>query len=648
MKMRKLAALVAMNLVIALQVVNSQNTLYNYFPEKIKVLVAFKPLEIGSKIPVEVFNESILAKSAENEKDEELLGILKNIKTIGINLDQAFLLVSEGFGSDSKVTHLLAKLEDPSAFKKFLLDKAKLEPAMIRTYGTDNVFFPDEETVVAFNNKVVIIASEKGNYDVTDISSDTLIVEDYQKWYENNKENKQRGLRNLAFELLTPRPGNAFVLDPKFQALMNEPGEIKIWNEDKEELPLGGIIPAPHFLHQLSRLSTGLKTIAIEFAPGKIIARTRNYPAEEMAALIAKNPPAPAGEEFFDLIPEGKILAFLNGSLSNKMIRELLAKPAFEELSDSLKQYTSFDIQQLPSIFGDKMMGAVVYNKGVEPEIDLVVGIPIRDLDGFKKLQSELGRVIDSMKKTDTTDFAKRFRPVVKNNEKMMVLSLSDKTARDFLTKKGVRSLPAHLREYAKYPMMLHLNLPELIRTVMMKETMKFAPEELSFLDKMQDIRVYGGEFREGATLVTAEFNISDPSQNSLVQIFGMINDVMTMLMKNKSESGYDDTTTTVAADTAFNEDKYSLLRAFLPELNDAKAQKFLEDYTEVVIAYKESLSDSAEDVEAKTMYLQWQERARVMGKDLTDKEDAKKFNEYILILKKIIDEEDPANKEDN
>jgi hypothetical protein len=320
------------------------------------------------------------------------------------------------------------------------------------------------------------------------------------------------------------------------------------------------------------------------------------------------------------------------------MIRELLAKPAFQELSDSLKQYTSFDIQQLPSIFGDKMLGAVVFNKEADPDIDLVLSLPIRDLQGYRKLQSELGRIIDSIKKTDSSDFAKKFRAVVKDNGKMMVLSLSEKTAGNFLSNKGVQPLPAHLREYAKYPMMLNLDLPELIRTVMMKEVQKTAPEELTFLNNLKDIRVYGGEYREGATLMTAEINFSDPNQNSLAQIFGIMNEAVAMMTRNKDageeyEPGMEDT---VAV-----ENELSYLRYMIPELKDPKAQDFLEKYTDVVIDYIKTLPDSAINTEAKKNYLLWEERARIFGKDIKDKDDSEKFNEFILVLKNYVENED-------
>ena len=635
-------------LLLVITIGHAQHRLVDYLPEKTHTLIALNPARLGKKIPAEIFRQSYMYRMLLKDPESPPAKLLMDLTATGINMEEAYIIVSGGNSPGSGTSHLLVKLDSPDKFRTWL-EGTWISAEKIQTYGTDNIVFMEGKGVLAWNRQVLIVANDTGDeeqdmeneYSVNDTSTEAI-----ERWIEKQAYLEQKKLRDIAFELLTPRPGSRLSADLRFRALMAEAGDIKMWNESSSDPMLRQVFPFHNVLSKFTSMVGGTKTGVVNFEKGKVVMKSKNYQTTEMAAILDKNPIVAAGNELGKLLPAGRVLATMHASYNSSVVADLMSKlPA--EIADSAQKYLSLDITKLHTVFGNHAMLAVVQNDDGKPAFDVVMALPIADPAAFNLLKQKVLKLYDSVSKSeDSADIVGKVRPFIRHNDKMMVFSLSDNRAQNFLEGKDLQPAPQWYNEYtSKYPFFMHANLGEFVNRLFVGKDEKNEIEDLVVLE---DMIAYGGEYSNGATTSTTELRFKDKEKNSLGQFFEMMNG---FIEKMDEEKNYDievphettemheDTTTTTVADPWEHLD--GALLSMIPEFRDTTIKPFLEEYTLITLAYRKSLSDSAHNSDAAEKYFAWEERARVMGKKLDAKsEEAKNYYEYVAMLREFIPED--------
>lgn len=667
--MKPLTAIIGSLLICFVQLVHAQdNPLLDYLPEKTKMVVTFNPVRLAQKVPGETFRQSFIYREMMKDPSSPANQFFTDISKTGVSVSQDLLLViSEGASPEIKRTHLLGLLQDREKFESMI--RVVAPDAEIKTYGTDRII-TGGGTLLAWNNRVFVIANAKYPDDnsypftdtvttyVDDTTTTTISVPEfdstaYSKWLEETIEKAEKNSRELGFELLTPRNGNPLSLNAKFRSHLSEPGDVHIWNADNAG-PMGNnIFPMQNLFSQLASLVSGTRTAVLSFENGKIIMRNINYPNDEMAAIMTKHPPVAAGEELLKSIPKGNLLALVNSTYSPAFANELFKTGPFRELTDSLKKMVSFDITKIPAAFGNQMMLAVVQNDESSSKlgIEVILAIPIADFVQFKKMGEELINLYDSLRKTDSTSkFFQEFKPVIRHTENLMVFSLSEKAATGFMDGSLTQQAPAWTKEYTKYPMFMHIDLHQIMQMAFTKGGSKeLDTDEQWMLDQFNQVIVYGGSFENGASRTTTEFRFKDQNENSLQQVFQMINRFGEALTKKREvymDEEYMDSTV-VMVDTAIVENMEYRPELNIPDFSDPALQKFAQDYAKLVIEYKENMDDKVKTASLSKKIQGMAEQAENMGKNIKNQEDRLKWRTWTSemlsgMIEEVKDEEVP------
>jgi hypothetical protein len=133
------------------------------------------------------------------------------------------------------------------------------------------------------------------------------------------------------------------------------------------------------------------------------------------------------------------------------------------------------------------------------------------------------------------------FKPVIKYNDSLCVISFSEKVATDFINNNSTGAVPAWLQSAGHHPMLFNLNLAELINTIYVsagsptgKGDVK-AKQVLGMLDQMI---ITGGDYSNGSVNSKMEFRFTNPNENALKQLFDLINTMAEQKQKVREEEG--------------------------------------------------------------------------------------------------------------
>ncbi len=527
--MKKISAFIGSILICYSQFSSAQdNPLLGYLPESTKMVAGFNPVKLASKVPGETFRQSFIYREMMKDPSAPGLQYFNDLTKTGIDFSNDLLvIVSEGKTPGKQSTYLLGLLQDAGKFESMI--RSALPKSEIRTYGTDRVSVQNDKNVIAWNNRVFIFGGIQGSMydpDGEDFPIDDTSTAAYEKWMEKLLEKRRTELRDLSFEWLTPRSGNSLATDARFKSLFAEPGDVHIWNQNQNLGKQG--FSMQQVFGKLATFFAGKSASVVKFENGKISWKNLIYPNPEMAEMLTRHPPAPAGDDLLKNLPKGNLLGLFSTTYNNNLAQEIFKQAPFNEFLDSLKNHSSFDITKLPTVFGNRAMLAVMQKEDTTavPGIDLILAVPISDPVEFKKMGKELLHLYDSLNKTDSNSkILKNFKPVVRHNDNLMVFSLSEKTALDYLNQAIIQPAPEWTKEYVKYPMFIHVNLRQVMKMALSKNGSKEMGENEQFvIDYFDQILIYGGGFENGATQSTAEFRFKNQNENAIKQLFELIN----------------------------------------------------------------------------------------------------------------------------
>lgn len=552
MKHRKNLFLAVAALLLQSVAFSQTNPLLKYLPDDVTMVMHFDVNRMGSKIPGEVFRQSPLYRQMMKNPDLEFGKFITNPETTGIDFSAGIMLAIKYQGKDryereQPIIHLFIKLKNAETFTNNVkeLMKGANDHDIIKVYGTDRIIATEGKMTAGWNNDVFVMTSgysqeitdeiyKYHNFVDTVVAGDTAVRPSFD--FEGLMERYKKSQRELCFQLLTPKNSSSLNSNTHFTTAMNSEADIKMWNSGNSNPFTENIFPMTGLLNKLQSLSGTNKTALISFETGKIVVKGQNFPEGAVADIYKKYPAASQNMDLVRRLPQGTLMGLMNMSFNQSMANELILKTGLLEILDSIKNELPFDLGLVTGVFKSNMLLAVIKSDittTTDPTtskmegFQIILAMPIADKAKFEKLKTSVLPAWDSLKASKATMFRDAM-PFAKHNDNLLVLSLSPAVAEAFLNNTGASSVPEWLQAYSKYPMVLNINMREMLAMSLGKnrpEKNDIMANERVILNKFGNIIIYGGEYENESINSTMEFRFSNESENSLRQLFEMINE---------------------------------------------------------------------------------------------------------------------------
>jgi Domain of unknown function (DUF4836) len=549
--MKKRFVLLLTVLIIQLTVFSQTNPLIKYLPDNASTVINFNAKALAAKIPAASFRQSFIYQEMMKDPKMPLNILLTAAEKSGIDFSAGIFVVitndtiekkSEGSVGSSQEPgfNIFIKLSNAALFTANMKEMLTEKDGTITMYGTDRIIQNGKDMTIGWNNDVLVITSatdKKIKQELNELYNDTTGQRNYKTTYDQISYKLKNAQRNICFSLLTPKSQNLLINNSQFITVMNTAADITSWNNGLSS-PLGNNKIIGMLGSGLSRLQgfTGKSnTSVVNFENGKIVMQSNRYPNDEVAAIYKKYPATPVNTDLSRRLPKGKILGLINTSYHPQMITDLLQKSGVTEMLEELKKPIPFDINAISSAFGGNMLMAVIKSDEIESAdsltrsmdgIKLIVAMPIANKVKFDELKVSLKQVWDSMQQAeDGSKMMKGMKPVVKYTDSLFVLSLSPDVATAFINNAGTGTAPEWLQSKSQYPMVMQINMKEIIEMVIgKKRSAKNAEEEQMIINMFDQMVLYGGNYENESLTANMEFQFSNKNDNALKQLFDMIN----------------------------------------------------------------------------------------------------------------------------
>ena len=541
--------------ILSFQIVafSQTNPLLKYIPDDISMLVHFDIKNLGGKIPPEDFRQSFMYREMMKKEGSPFISFLSMPEKSGIDLSSGIIMTIKYQGNDrydrpQPIVHMFMKLQNAETFsgniKELMKDDGEKE--LIKVYGTDRILSADGKMTAGWNNDIFVMTSGYSQEMTDEISkyynySDTTMVGDTATKppfdIDRLMEKFKNTQRNLCFQLLTPKTNGLLSVNSRFNDLMESKADIKTWSKGGSNPISESILPLKGILSKLQVFTGSNKTALINFEDGKIVVKSRNFIEGPMSEIYKKYPNPIQNTDLVRRLPQGKLLALMKMSFSHEMGAEMMQKSGLMEMLDSFKKEIPFDISLTKDVFKSDILLAVLKNDsttvldsltGVLSTLNgyqLIMAMPIADKVKFEKLKSAIMPLWDSISKKE--DFRiKNPSPVAKYNDDMLVLSLSEEAATAYLNNSGTGEIPESLTAYSQYPMVADINMREILSYIIGigRPNRENNGSSEMLLNTFGNIIVYGGEYENESINSTMEFTIGNKNENSLKQLFSMMN----------------------------------------------------------------------------------------------------------------------------
>lgn len=534
------------------------NPLYKYIQPGSRMLMSFNLLRIAAKVPGETFRSSGIYQDMLKNDKGTLRALLADPTSSGIDFSTDFILSTGPAEDENSATVLIGHLADQRKFAALMEKMNESSDSKVEVFGTNRLILPKRtEPAIAWNDEVFVITGiGGGRKELSALFTDTTDTRDMEVRMNEVIERIHQQTKELCFAALTPKNNATFFNSTVLTALMNETGDIKIWNNGETQTNTDALKKLPplvtRFLTNLQTASGSEKTSVINFEKGMIAGTTHTYLSPEMGAIYQKYPQEILPTGLVRRLPEGKILMLMMTAVNKEMARELSLKNGMTEMLDSLKQYLKVDLSLIQKGFRNNGLFAVMEfpskeettegRKNILENLGIFIVLPVADKAAVAQLKELADRKLDSLAGTEKGEkVMSMFRPVIHYNDSLCVITLSQAQADAYLNNPGTAALPAWLPADQKGSMWMNLNFREIMMMIINmagnpgKGNSKQAMDMFSVFDQMI---VNGSDYANGRLSSRMEFRFSNPDKNVMEQLFNMINQLYNEKAQAKKEAG--------------------------------------------------------------------------------------------------------------
>lgn len=550
-------------------VFSQSSPLLKYIPAGASTVISFNPVKLANKVPGETFRQSALYREMMKKDDGEIKAFMSDPSISGIDFSNDLLLtiINDTSSRQPAGVSLLGSLKNEALFSLLIKKMSKGGNDSFQVYGNNRMLLPENYgPAIAWNDEIFVICSGNKNgmrNEISGLLSDTSDTRDFEEKFKEYSDKLKRQQRELCFEMLTPKSGSYAFTNSYFSQVMAEMGDVKIWgNGSGFGSPLKNL-PAPlsGLLAKLQSMAETNKTTVINFENGKISGTTRNFIKDDLAAIHKKYPATPINTHLVKRLPaEGKLLGLMVTSMNPEMAKEMMQKMGLNEILDSLKQIVPFDFSLLSSTFRNEAILALM-NVPVKPAavtdeeedarpkrfagLQVIVAMPIANKTKFEELRKAMSTIIDSLKGTETGErMMKGFNPSVKYNDSLLVFSMSEEVSTAFLNNPGTTAAPAWLQELTQYPMVMNLNMKEVLNMVLNgkngDEPGVLGLNERMMMGIFDQMIMTGGNYENGSLNSKMEVRFGNPNENAMKQLFDLVN--MLIEQSEQKRKSYEET----------------------------------------------------------------------------------------------------------
>lgn len=545
-------------LLISCQLTYAQNNpLYKYIQPGSRMVMRFNLVKIASKVPGETFRASSLYQDMMKNDNGEIKNFLSDPSGTGIDFSTDFILtVITGEDGESTSPLLIARLGDAGKFTALMEKMNKGEDSRIQVFGTNRLMLPKSfGPAFAWNDEIMILTgNSNGKKELNAVFADTSDTRDMEVRMKEVAERLNKELKEKCFAALTPNTNNAFVNSPAFSKLMNENGDIRIWNSGAKPATTKEIKQLPpfvtRFLSTMQAAQGTESTSIVNFENGKISGAIRNYISPEMGAIYQKYPQEPLPTQLVSRLPQGKILMLIMSAVNKDMSREVSRQNGMAGIIDSLKQYLKIDLGLFQRGFQNRAMMAIMEMPAKEDDngekkknlenLGLFIVLPVADKAAVAELKALADRKMDSLAATEKGEkIMSVFRPAIMYNDSLCVIANSAAMAEAYLNHSGNGSLPAWLPANQKGNMWMSLGFRDIMSMVFNmagKPGKSKDKQTMEVLEMFDQLVMTGGEYADGSMNSRMEFRFSNPDKNVLEQLFDMANRASIQKAKAKKE----------------------------------------------------------------------------------------------------------------
>ncbi len=540
--------LIAATLLLQSIAYSQSNSLIKHLPDDVTMVIHFDLKRVAGKIPAETFRQSFLYREMMKNEGMPFNTFFAQPEKSGIDLSAGIFLAMKMQGKDryerdQPIVYIFGKILNAETFTNNIKELMKDDGNLIKVYGTDRIIATEGKMSAGWNNSTFVITSgysdeitqelyKYHNYDDSVAVVDTAKKEVFD--INGLMDRFKKSQRELCFELLAGKSQNAFSTNDHFTSLMNSEADIKIWNGGGSNPMTEKLLFLSPLVNKLQAFAGKNKTSVINFENGKITMHSRNFIEGDVADIYKKYPTTGQNSDLVRRLPEGTLMGLVNMSFNQQMANEMMQKTGLMELMDSIKGKLPFDISLATGVFKSNMMLAVV-KSNITTTTDerttkmegfqLIVALPIADKAKFEKLKAAVIPAWDSLK-SSKSESIKEPTPFAKYNDELLVLSLSPEVATAFLNNTGTGTIPAWLQAYSKYPMVMNINMREIMGLMPGKnkpEQNNSGTNEM-IMNIFDQLVMYGGEYENESINNTMEFRFANQTDNALKQLFEMMN----------------------------------------------------------------------------------------------------------------------------
>lgn len=335
--------------------------------------------------------------------------------------------------------------------------------------------------------------------------------------------------------------------DPTFKAGFSDDADIHIWTEKGKGLSflLNTLLKSRAPLQSLLQggggtlagaSASGSKTLtSIRFEAGSVIMKSSNILTPEAASFAAKMSSRPLNTDLVAGIPKGSLLGLINLHFDPTVIDDMLDKAGIRSKIDSMLATKNLRLDTILHAFkGDFQLAVMepeMSDSSQKPKVPFYVAITINDLSSFAKITSFIRAVkdsagVDSSTGASRSPFGKMKIASTLQGNLLVVSSTKEYTDGWFSNteKRNTGFLTDRMKGGAVTVLVDFRTLAHFVEGMSKgKDPSGKDKKVLDLIHMLDRLTITGGAVKDGKAETVVELQLTDPSANSLVQLFRIL-----------------------------------------------------------------------------------------------------------------------------
>lgn len=314
----------------------------------------------------------------------------------------------------------------------------------------------------------------------------------------------------------------SLVSDKRFEALLSQPGDLKIW-VNSERLASVSTFDAISMFKMDAFIKDSRSTYAIEFNEGQINVAQKLYYGKELTDLLTRHKSGKVKAQEFAAIPSDDIAAALSLDLDPNLIADLLKLIGVDGLANMALGMTGGSLDDLIKGLNGKFLLSITdlhihdimessSESGVPEDFNLLFRAGVRSKPNLQKIAEGALR---------TTGVADDEVPLVMNDD-----FFTFSNTREFALRAAdnqPKATPEWAAKISGHPVALFADVKKILERLP-RANDSAADRSIELNRRFWDrVYAFGGEAEKNGTSFSTEFHLQDKKTNSLKQISSLL-----------------------------------------------------------------------------------------------------------------------------